>query len=608
MAVVLGISSGPHDSAACLLRDGKLLRAAAEERFTRRKQDGRFPEASIAYCLEAEGLTVEDIAVVAHGWRFAASSTETRRIAARAAEEAARSGASAAEHLLWTAERYDAVDRNVEQRVIHGLAKLGIPRAKLRMYDHHLCHAAAALYFCPYPGALDASAGAKGTCCITLDGRGDFSSGKVVVVGRTGKKDSIAEELEVLDSTSMFDSIGFLWAFVTAVLGFKPFRHEGKLTGLAARGTAERTLPIFESVMGLDEKSPGHWRIRTYWSGEALDNFQLYLAGLEDAPKDRRKLQDFKLYQQLADHSREDVAAGLQHYTEYLMGEYLQRNGFARQTICLSGGVFANVHLNMHLRTALPGVQRTFVFPSMGDGGICAGAAALAARECSGTSAVAAPKGIIFLGPEFDAERVRKAVHAAELPGTSVEELADAAAFARAVAEEIHAGRIVGLFWGAMEFGPRALGHRSLLARATDVSINDALNLRLRRSEFMPFAPVTLRARASQAYIGWDEADEEAGRHMTMCYEVTEAMRATCPAVVHVDGTARPQVIDERDGLYHDILVQYEALSGIHTFINTSFNMHEEPIVCTPEQALAAFRAGACDVLAAFPLLVRAQA
>mmetsp|Transcript_32191 Transcript_32191/g.90548 ORF Transcript_32191/g.90548 Transcript_32191/m.90548 type:complete len:631 (-) Transcript_32191:78-1970(-) len=625
MAVILGISSGPHDSAACLICDGKLLRAAAEERFTRKKMDGRFPEASIAFCLESEGLTVEDVSVVAHGWRFGAASADVRRIAQRVAEER---GLGVAKHLLYTAERFEEVDRNVEQRIYDGLARLGIPRARLRMYDHHLCHAAAALYFCPYPGATDppAPGAQERACCVTLDGRGDFSAGKVVVVAATpavalGGSSKAArqapqpteappEQLRTLDSTTMFDSVGFLWAFVTAALGFKPFRHEGKLTGLAARGDAKKTLPIFDSVMGLvqDEGADTQWQIRTKWHAEVLSNFQLFLVGLEGSHQEQVTIQDFKLFKDLASHSKEDVAAGLQHFTERLMIDYMERNGFSRPLVCLSGGVFANVRLNMRFRTELSNVDHVFVYPSMGDGGLCAGAAALATREFG--QVVAAPQGIVFLGPEFEAGEVRAAVEALQMRNprsiAASEEVLDTSAFARAVASHLAAGRIVGLLWGAMEFGPRSLGHRSLLAPATDPAITELLNGCLRRSDFMPFAPVTLRAKAGEAYVGWRAEDLEAGRHMTMCYEVTPEMRSLCPAVVHVDGTARPQVVDERDGLYFQVLEAYFEESGVHTLINTSFNLHEDPIVCTPANAVSAFEGGACDVLAAYPFLVTA--
>ncbi|CAE8691819.1 unnamed protein product, partial [Polarella glacialis] len=195
--------------------------------------------------------------VVAHGWQFGASSTEVRRFAARVAEESTAARA----HMLAVAAAFEEVDQNIEARVRSGLDQLGIPQSRLRMYDHHLCHAAAAVYFSPF------GLQAQECCCVTWDGRGDFSSGKVVLftpppTAGTGGRSQSPKELQVIDSTSMFDSVGLLWAFVTAVLGFKPFRHEGKLTGLAAHGEAARTLPIFEQAMGLvQDLQTGRWQI-----------------------------------------------------------------------------------------------------------------------------------------------------------------------------------------------------------------------------------------------------------------------------------------------------------------------------------------------------------
>nr|WLJ60567.1 nodulation protein NolO [Alexandrium pacificum] len=568
MALVLGLSAGPHDSGACLFRGGALLRAANEERFTRRKQDGRFPKAAIAYCLESEGLHPDDLAAVAVGWHF---------------------GAEAA-----------------EARIHKGLAELGVVPGRVRMFDHHSCHAAAALYLSPFqlPGTASGGPGAAGqsAVCLTLDGRGDFSAGKLAELRVPDSREQAAAaawtEFRVLDSMTMFDSVGFLWAFVTAVLGFKPFRHEGKLTGLAGHGDASQTLQIFEEALRLEQGPGSSWRLRTPWHGEALDNFQLYLSGLEDGNPSLSNLESFKLCRELRRHKPADVAAGLQLATERLVLGYLERNGSARPNVCLAGGVFANVRLNMRIRADLDKVQRVFVYPNMGDGGLCVGAAALASRELG--LLISAPKGNCFLGPEFRPDELREALelhlHDAEL----VEEW-DEGAFARHVAAHVHAGNVVGFFYGAMEFGPRALGHRSLLARATDPGLCEALNTRLRRTEFMPFAPVTLRAHAAEAYLGWDAEDLEAGRHMTTCYEVSSAMRALCPAVVHVDGTARPQVVDERDGLYFQVVEAYAAASGVHSLVNTSFNVHEQPIICTPRDAVAALGSGACDMLAMYP-------
>ena len=209
---ILGLTSGPHDSGACLLHEGKLVCAANEERFSRRKHDGSFPMRSIQYCLQSQGITPEQISVVAHGWRFSTQDDLAERIG----EEPA----GTQKWMEWIADRFYSVDINVEARLRSGLKAFGVSEALLKMYDHHSCHAAGAFFASP------ARHTGCGCCCITLDGRGDSASGKIIEFGETPA---------TLDMTSMFDSLGMLWAFVTAALGFKAFRHEGKVTGPLAR-------------------------------------------------------------------------------------------------------------------------------------------------------------------------------------------------------------------------------------------------------------------------------------------------------------------------------------------------------------------------------------
>ena len=216
MAWILGITSGPHDSGACLLREGELICAANEERFSRRKHDGCFPKQSINFCLRAGGIAPEEISIVAHGWLFGGDEP----LAARIAEEPI----AVQKHMHEIADRFRAVDANVESRLRAGLQTMGISET-LRMYDHHSCHAACSFFGSPvWP-----TANSRDCCCITLDGRGDCASGKII---------KFDEKPVAIDVTSMFDSLGMLWAFVTAALGFKAFRHEGKVTGPGLLRTA----------------------------------------------------------------------------------------------------------------------------------------------------------------------------------------------------------------------------------------------------------------------------------------------------------------------------------------------------------------------------------
>ncbi|CAE7876820.1 unnamed protein product [Symbiodinium microadriaticum] len=519
---------------------------------------------SIEYCLQSQNIAPNDISIVAHGWLFGGEDL-TKRLAAEPVE--------VQKHMRWMATKFRDVDLNVEARLRSGLQALGIPEARLQMYDHHSCHAAAAFF--AWPARLTADC--CDCCCVTLDGRGDYASGKIV---------KFLEKPAVLDETSMFDSLGMLWAFVTASLGFKAFRHEGKLTGaatlmlrfdkgLAAHGDGSRTARIFEKVMGLVEDG-GLWRIRA-----------------AAAPP-------------------EGCRRGIAMFKEDLLLGYLRLNNFVKPYICVAGGVFANVRLNLRLRQHF----QVFVYPNMGDAGLCFGAAALAASD--------AGKAVFSWDPTSlprDLADLRSCVdlfaeHMPACPAIKIggSEISDLEGFAAEVAAYLARGKVpalrtifhlqrcrycssawpgsgrevVGLYVGAMEFGPRALGHRSLLASATDPAINSDLTLGGKYVKLPAYSDFPVED-CETVVLRYDEV------YVRACYEATPELKNMCPAVVHVDNTVRPQVVDERDGLAYHVLVHYEAKTGVHSLINTSFNMHEDPIVCTPKDAMHAFEKGACD-------------
>jgi carbamoyltransferase len=227
----------------------------------------------------------------------------------------------------------------------------------------------------------------------------------------------------------------------------------------------------------------------------------------------------------------------------------------------------------------------------MGDEGLAVGAAYALGSSLSKTSG-AAILSDVYLGPEFNEMSIGQALSESGLEPEHTRHIE------RRIAELLSQGYVVARFNGRMEYGPRALGNRSILYQATDPSVNDWLNKRLERTEFMPFAPVTMEEYAAKAYINMDGA-RYAARFMTMTLNCTDWMRNHCPAVVHVDGTARPQIIDKPSNpTYYKILNEYRKLTGLPTLINTSFNMHEEPIVCSPKDAIRAFLQGRLDYLA----------
>ncbi len=278
--------------------------------------------------------------------------------------------------------------------------------------------------------------------------------------------------------------------------------------------------------------------------------------------------------------------------TNYIR-HYVEQTGI--DTVALSGGVVANVKMNQRI-FEIPGVRRLFVYPNMGDGGTGTGAAFLAARQdLKDREAYQA----VYFGPDYDDAAIVAALRSEGLPFEHLEPIEPM------IAKLIHQGHVVARFNGRMEYGPRALGNRSILYRATEPEVNQWLNQRLGRTEFMPFAPATLYEERHRCYDRIDRAELSA-QFMTITFDCTEFMKRHCPAAVNIDGTARPQLVrPETNPSFYRILHAYYQLSGIPSLINTSFNMHEEPIVNSPEDAVRAFLQGRLDYLAIGNFLVR---
>jgi carbamoyltransferase len=270
---------------------------------------------------------------------------------------------------------------------------------------------------------------------------------------------------------------------------------------------------------------------------------------------------------------------------------WLRKTGI--RSIAVAGGVFSNVKFNQRVHE-LPEVDYFFVHPAMDDSGLAVGGALAALVDESGAD----PKSLcqrlknVYFGTSYTDEEIRRSIEAFGFEATRESNITDV------IAKLLAEGHVVARFTGRMEYGPRALGHRSILYQTTDPSINDWLNERLLRTEFMPFAPATLQEYADECFEGLDGARDSA-RFMTITFNCTEKMRAQSPGVVHVDGTARPQILDpETAPDFYKIAMAYHKLTGIPSLINTSFNMHGEPIVCTPDDALRSFKDGRLDYLA----------
>ncbi|MGH9902959.1 MAG: carbamoyltransferase C-terminal domain-containing protein, partial [Pyrinomonadaceae bacterium] len=391
------------------------------------------------------------------------------------------------------------------------------------------------------------------------------------------------------------NSFGQFYTACTQILGFKAGRHEGKITGLSGYGKPnEELLQRVEQTFFAEDGfrlnkhyySEGFMRPRrSTWKALAQKKFHIYAMEYRNYKK--------PLKRSLAGYSREDIAYAFQHLLEREMVRLARRhvNG-GPVHLALAGGVFANVKLNMALSQALR-PDSIYIFPNMGDGGLCVGAAL----------SVSAPEPVpargMYLGTEYAEEEILKAL--AKHPTLTYTKPGD---MAHAVAGALADKKIVARFDGRMEFGPRALGNRSILYHCGDRSVNDWLNQQLNRTEFMPFAPMCVYEDAEE-YFDIREGEKRSCEFMTLVVKCTEKMTRECPAAVHVDGTARPQLLrrEENPGMY-DILTAYRELTGLSCVINTSFNMHEEPIVRSPEEAISAFQQSKLDHLVLGPFLV----
>jgi carbamoyltransferase len=375
-------------------------------------------------------------------------------------------------------------------------------------------------------------------------------------------------------------SAGVFYGHITELLGFRVMRHEGKVVGLAAMGDPKPLHANFSRAFRVSEDGT---RFDSEFVGQPQAEGRRY-AFLKEAIKG---------------HSRENVSAAAQQVLEEvavdLVKKYLARTGMRR--VALNGGVFANVKMNQRI-AALPEVDSLFVFPAMSDTGNCVGAALIElGRKQPEAMRNTRPLHDVYWGPSYGDKEILSVLVEVNLVARKCDEAELVALAARA----IHDGRIVGWFQGRMEFGPRALGNRSMLARPTESAINNWLNDRLDRSEFMPFAPSVLAEHADTIFKNVDKCRHTA-EFMTVTFDVKEDWLTRIPAVVHVDGTARPQLVRaEVNPLYHRLICAYHALSGIPLVLNTSFNVHEEPIVCAPAEAIKAFMEKRVDCLAVGP-------
>jgi carbamoyltransferase len=565
--IVLGIIDSKPSSAA-ILRDGQILSAIAEERLCRMKMASGMPRQAIRQVMIDAGISARDINVVAvaqkvsvfepepipwNGWfdeNHAGKPRPFEKISGTLAPIAAYVPfAPQAHHQL-----KDILSRRRLSQIPGYLQKEYGISAPVKYYDHHFCHATSAYYTSNYDTAL----------VVTLDGGGDGLSGSVYQ-GENGN----LTRLSVVDS---FNSLGNFYSYITHLCGFKAESHEGKITGLAALGSPAY-IDILREFVSYAEPGRIQYSVPMYHRS-ALKQISSRLPENFD---------------------KADLAASVQLLLEEIGIQFIQywlsKTGI--RSLAVAGGVFSNVKFNQHVHE-LPEVDHFFVHPAMDDSGLAIGGAFAALAESPGVEPALLLQRLknVYLGTSYTDDEIRKAIDGFGFQATWEPEMTEV--IARLLAE----GCVVARFTGRMEYGPRALGHRSILYQTTDPSINEWLNANLKRTEFMPFAPATLQEYADECFEGLDGARDTA-RYMTITFNCTAKLRAQSPGVVHVDGTARPQILDPDTAPdFYKIAVAYHKLTGIPSLINTSFNMHGEPIVCTPEDALRSFSQGNLDYLA----------
>ena len=561
--LILGIHSGTHDSTACLFEEYRLLAAVSQERLTRLKGDGgRMPLEAIDECLSIAGRSRQQVDAVALGRSLFPERYYMYPALARLGTRPLRRliGREKQRYMLGECRRYATTDSLSLFDTGRFLADYGFrPDAEVSFTNHHMAHALPCLFHTDWPEAL----------LYTADGRGDNAQYSIRLFG-DGRLETLYGGDEELLLSPRVDGLGEVYSIATEVLGFMRNRHEGKLNGLAAYGK-----PVFFDALA------GHFRVDD--AGQIHSDFATYEA-MEEC-----------IVGMAQGVARENVAASVQHLLETFVldavGRILARH--PRRYLGLSGGVFANVRLNQRLAEEMP-VDEIFVFPAMSDQGQPYGAVLDYLLRRDGMARWLAHRqrlDTLYYGRDFG-------------PGIDAR-LAGDPTFKRiskrsieTSAELLQQGNIVAIYTHGMEYGPRALGARSIMAAPLNAEINQILNDRLSRSEFMPFAPVVM-AEDADTVFDLGPAKRYAARFMTTTCSVREGWRERIPAVVHVDGTARPQVIERRQNpLYYDILAAYKALTGVPVLVNTSFNVHEEPIINNPEECARALADGRIDFVA----------
>ncbi len=582
MATILGISAYYHDSAACLVRDGEIVAAAQEERFTRKKHDAGFPAHAVAYCLREGGL---EAAQLDHVGFYDKPLLKFERLLENYCGVAPRGLRSFLTAMpVWMKEKL--FTREQIRKALGGYA------GPVLFAEHHESHAASAFYPSPFTEAA----------VLTIDGVGEWATSSYGV-GR-------GKDLELLAELHYPHSLGMLYSAFTYYTGFKVNSGEYKVMGLAPYGTPRHVDLIFEKLVRL--KEDGSFKLDmdyfNYVHGLTMTNgaFDRLFGGPPRPPESKLTQREM------------DIAASVQVVTEEIvlrMARHVQRET-GMENLCMAGGVALNCVANGRLLREGP-FRRLWIQPAAGDAGGAVGVALAIEHKVLGNPRRGDGMRGSYLGPAFPDDEIARFLAAT---GAVAEKLSMPAVVER-TADLLAREKVVGWLQGRMEFGPRSLGNRSILGDPRSARMQSVMNLKIKfRESFRPFAPSVLREHLGE----WFELDVDSP-YMLLVAPVREAHRiamsaeherlfgieklnvprSSIPAVTHVDYSARIQTVHaETNPTYHALLSRFHALTGCPVLVNTSFNVRGEPIVCTPQDAYLCFMRTEMDHLVLGPYLL----
>jgi len=568
--LILGLTTFIQNPAACILRDGQLIAFAEEERFIRLKgAEGHFPARAVNYCLEEAGASLKEVDKIAVGWNF-----EKYRFKMplfffffwwRYGRRAPRNSyGTVLNEIVSQQPEY------IRRRIKFGLRNSGhagkVP--PIEFISHHLAHAASAYY----------ASGFDHAAILVMDGSGEERSTSLYL----GKENGLYEQ----DYIILPDSLGWFYASISAYLGFTPYLENGFLMGLAPYGKFRRDIAEkIEQVLQLDSK--GKYRLDPIYtllgSHDYHEHFSNQLVELLGPPR---------LREEPIKQRHKDIAYACQNLLEkavLALASKATKEGSIRR-LCLAGGVALNCKANGVLaRSGL--IDEIFVQPVSHDAGSALGAAMIVAQN-SGDNPRFKMKHVRW-GPKFSPSEVKKILDEAGVKFSKPKSIE------KTTAEAIARGKIVAWFNGRMEVGPRALGARSILADPSKARMKDLINARVKhRDPWRPFCPSIIEETSHQYLDGLSEKQEESA-FMTVAYQVFENRRKKIPAVIHVDGSTRPQTVNRNiDRKYHNLIKIVGDKTGVPVILNTSLNIKGEPIVCTPHDALRCFSSSGLDALA----------